>query len=546
MNTECLTAAIRHWARSIILATVVVAACSSVCVGNALAHASLVNADPADGSVVATAPSSFALTFNEPTSPLVLKLVQPDGTSIALQRFVLRDATLDIEAPTGLANGTHVLSWRVISEDGHPVGGSVVFSVGAPSTGGGHAPVEAVDWPVRVGLWLTKVVLYVGLFVGVGGTFFTCWVGGRSRLTSLVAASTILAGLTAALLSIGLQGVDALGLSLLDLTQRLVWTTGLSTSYGATVVTAAAALVAGLVSLRSDGILAKVLSLLALVAIGLALATSGHASTAHPQWLTRPAVFLHAVGIAFWAGSLLPLGSAFGAAFARRASDARIVLLRFSRVIPVAIVPLVAAGSLLALVQLHRFDALWTTAYGQVLLIKLVLLAALFLLAAFNRLWLTEPSARGDRRAILRLRRSIRLELVLVVAIFAVAAVWRFTSPPRALIEAAAAPAYVHIHRDKAMAEVTITPGHVGPVNASIMTMTGDFGPLAAKEVTLVLSNPAAGVEPIRRPATREDESNWRVDGLNLPLPGKWSVRVDILISDFERVKLEDAIEIRP
>ncbi len=42
------------------------------------------------------------------------------------------DATLTIAVPP-LPDGTHVLSWRVISADGHPVGGSLIFSIGAPS-----------------------------------------------------------------------------------------------------------------------------------------------------------------------------------------------------------------------------------------------------------------------------------------------------------------------------------------------------------------------------------------------------------------------------
>ena len=49
------------------------------------------------------------------------------------------------------------------------------------------------------------------------------------------------------------------------------------------------------------------LSLTALLGVGLALALSGHASNAAPQWLTRPSVFVHVVCVAFWVGALLPL-----------------------------------------------------------------------------------------------------------------------------------------------------------------------------------------------------------------------------------------------
>jgi copper transport protein len=95
--------------------------------GNAFAHASLLRSSPDDDGMVAKAPARFELTFNEPVSPLVLKLVMPTGGAISLGKYTLQGETLSIEAPPDLGNGTYALSWRVISTDGHPVGGSVVF-----------------------------------------------------------------------------------------------------------------------------------------------------------------------------------------------------------------------------------------------------------------------------------------------------------------------------------------------------------------------------------------------------------------------------------
>ncbi len=90
-----------------------------------------------------------------------------------------------------------------------------------------------------------------------------------------------------------------------------------------------------------------------------------------------------------------------------------------------------------------------------------------------------------------------------------------------------------------------MTPGHAGPMAATIVVMTGDFGPLDAKEIALVLSNPSAGIEQIKRQARKSDDGIWRVDDLTLPVPGQWTVRVDILVSDFERFRIEDRIDIR-
>ncbi|MGN6142744.1 MAG: copper resistance D family protein, partial [Mesorhizobium sp.] len=199
-----------------------------------------------------------------------------------------------------------------------------------------------------------------------------------------------------------------------------------------------------------------------------------------------------------------------------------------------------------AIVQVQEPSALLSTAYGRLLTAKLALLVVLFGLAALNRWRLTAPAEAGEGRASARLARSISIEIALVVAIFGIAAGWRFTPPPRALAIAAAEPAAMHIHTEKAMADVSVIPGHAGPVSASITIMTGDFGPLDAKAVTLVLSKPDSGIEPLKREATKPGDGTWRVDGLIIPVAGRWTARLDILVSDFDMVQIEAPIDIRP
>jgi copper transport protein len=50
----------------------------------------------------------------------------------------------------------------------------------------------------------------------------------------------------------------------------------------------------------------------------------------------------------------------------------------------------------------------------------------------------------------------------------------------------------------------------------------------------------------LKRAATKPGDGTWLVDGLVIPFPGRWTVRLDILVSDFEMVKLEGPIDIRP
>jgi copper transport protein len=46
----------------------------------------------------------------------------------------------------------------------------------------------------------------------------------------------------------------------------------------------------------------------------------------------------------------------------------------------------------------------------------------------------------------------------------------------------------------------------------------------------------------MRRSAVHSGESNWRIDDLRVPVAGRWNVRVEILVSDFDKVTVEDSV----
>ena len=114
-----------------------------VCFGTkASAHASLVSAEPRDGSVLAQAPKRVELRFNESVTAGAVRVIDADGR---LRGDAAVDATAEtilVTLPDGLLPGTSIVSYRAISQDGHPVTGAVTFSVGAPTATG--APAASV------------------------------------------------------------------------------------------------------------------------------------------------------------------------------------------------------------------------------------------------------------------------------------------------------------------------------------------------------------------------------------------------------------------
>src|SRR5262249_3108100 len=250
---------------------------------------------------------------------------------------------------------------------------------------------------------------------------------------------------------------------------------------------------------------ARAFSLVGVIGAGLALSLSGHASAAAPQLLNRPAGFLHAVCVAFLIGSLFPLYLAARSGRGGRphsigARSAGVQLARFSRAIPLVIVLLAASGLWLAFVQLDRLAALWTTSYGQLLACKLACVAVLLALAAANRYRLVPKFETGGAAPARPPATPIAFAFALPPPGPGLVALVRLPPPPRAL--AVAAPISLHLHGEKAMAEIEIERDGEA-AGARLLLLDGAFRPLAAKEVTLVLANPAAGIEPMRRIARR-------------------------------------------
>jgi copper resistance protein C len=135
----------------------------------ASAHASLLRSDPADGAALASAPSAVSLTFDEDIGRPAVILVTDSASGKSVTRgktSVVGAVASNRVAITG--RGAYKLVYRAVSDDGHPVSGTLTFTVGGAvaAEGSGAAADNGDDsraLPTRVIAMIAALALAGGV-----------------------------------------------------------------------------------------------------------------------------------------------------------------------------------------------------------------------------------------------------------------------------------------------------------------------------------------------------------------------------------------------
>jgi copper resistance protein D len=176
------------------------------------------------------------------------------------------------------------------------------------------------------------------------------------------------------------------------------------------------------------------------------IAWTGHAaSTAHALgYLHLAADASHLCAASAWFGGLVPLALLLNAA--RRyhllawTSLELDVVRRFSGLGIAGVATLIISGLINSWILVGSFGGLILTAYGWVLMLKLVVFAVMVGVATVNRLRLTPglalpPGSDGQRDALGRLTRNAVIEIVLGFLVFAIVGVLGTLHPAAHLID---------------------------------------------------------------------------------------------------------------
>ncbi len=427
--------------RLVILAVVLLAL---VVPASAWAHATLVRTIPANGAVVAKAPTEIRVVFDDRvrTGPGIAAIRNSGGSVLDGRPSIVGERTLVIPLQRGLANGAYSARWSIVSDDGHLETGVIAFAIGkgkpsAALAAEGNGP-QAADIVAR---W----IFYAGLLFAVGVALAALVARPRDeeRVALLLSTACVLA-------AVGV-GEEA---------HRIGLDTRAGKAFGAELIAAiVVATIAGAATLERRALRPALVLALGLV---VAPAVAGHAYDPGVNRLNVPADALHIAGAAAWVGALV------GLVVFRDVERRRFVLIALGGVLLLA-----ATGIVRAWWELLHLSQLWDTSYGQTLLVKTgVLLGALALG------WLLRA----------RIRRRAGVELVFVAGIVIAVSVLVLVRPGRNI--AAAPPVRI------STAEPSPRSPAPAPGAVVIAQEVGDLGValhLERQRTTAIVLSPAGG-----------------------------------------------------
>ncbi|MFI6336277.1 copper resistance CopC/CopD family protein [Streptomyces sp. NPDC050535] len=582
-------------------------------VGGASAHAALKGTDPQDGSVVKKAPTQITLTFTESVGLLddSFRVITPDNRRVHTGKpghAGDRANTALVSLPDDMGTGTFTVAWRVVSADSHPVSGAFTFSIGKPSATAAVLPAASAQDTLASNLYdITRYVAYGGLAVLIGAAVFVlaCGFQGSVRRLLLGGWWTLF---VSTLLLLLLRGPYERGSGLAAAFDPAVLRETLTSRPGLALVGRLVLLGAvvfypvragergpGRVRWATGGALA----------LGLAVtwAAAEHASAGIQVPVAMVSSVLHLLAMAVWLGGLTALLTAL---YRPDEPVPAAVVTRFSRLALSSVAVLAATGVYQSWRGLGTWDALTSTSYGRILVVKLCAVLLLLAGAWFSRRWTgrlavpeqmaapvlvkervaasvvvgapgasegvrdgegsddagadgtgeaaAPPDSGVYRRA---LRRSVFAEVTVAIVVLVVTTVLTGTQPGRAATETAAAvsaaeqpmgsttliPFDVGTPGGHGKVQIELAPGRVGENSIQAVVYGPDGGLATVPELRLTFTLPKQDVGPID--AQLADKGGyWATDGLTLPLAGTWTMKATVRTSDIDQVTVEKSVEI--
>ncbi|MFF5534358.1 copper resistance CopC/CopD family protein [Streptomyces cinerochromogenes] len=634
----------------------------------ASAHAVLRASDPADGTVLRTAPRQVTLAFTESVGLLTdsFRIYDPGNHRLRTgpaDHAPGRSDTARVTLPARLATGTYTVAWRVVSADSHPVSGALTFSVGERTAAPAAPAADRAENRATTALHtIARYLAYLSLALLLGTAAFVAYcrppVTAHLRTPALAATAALLVS-TAALYLLRAPYEEATApttaFSLSALTHTAATRLGRLLLLRLALLLLAAAAATVLRGRRARLPRRVILAAAAVLAVALSLtwSASDHASAGIQVPAAIASSTLHLLAMGAWLGGLAALLWTLRRTPEPEGMPASVPA-RFSRLASVSVAVLVLTGVYQSWRGLGSWQALTDTTYGRTLLAKLAAVTALLLAAACSRTWTTRltrattpastpdpatASARVPARAaasaaarvsdpaaasasalvsdpaataaaapvpdaaassasarvpdpatasthahapdpapnpplpdhlppqppatpavpLRLLRRSVLLEATAAVLVLALTTLLTSTVPGRAATEStqpAASPvtgiptaSVTTIPFDTGApgghgrVQITLDPGRVGTNSVEAVIYGPDGGLSTVPELRVTLTHPTRRVGPLDTRLT-DRGGYWSAPSFTLPLPGTWTMKATIRISELDQVTVSAPVRV--
>ena len=399
----------------------------------AWAHASLRTESPGFQQELRVAPTSIRLSFDQLVQFPSIQVYDAKGKTFAGQAVA---HGLNVAAPVRrLPRGAYTVRWHVLSADGHVVSGVWTFGVGVKAP----PPTEAygANGPTRtedIVRWL--YFLSFAMLIGSLGFRLVCLRGRPvpaqvEKRLYLLAGAGVIGAIEIGIVAFCLRCEDVLQLPLGKYLYGDLTPIAQGTRFGEAfiIMTLGFAYVAAVIYLawlldrprppsRPSPASLVLLS-------GLSLSGHDAVDPGSSKW-TELADWVHISAASLWLGGLLSLVVIWPVAADLR----RQAFFRVSRLATGLVALVLLAGTYLALVRVPHLRDLWTTGYGEVLLVKISLVATAVAWGGAHH-FLVRPRLAAARPATLnRVGRSLAGESMIGVAVLLAAAILVDSKPP--------------------------------------------------------------------------------------------------------------------
>ncbi len=542
----------------------------------AAAHGYIIRVIPASGAVLERSPARLQAWFSENLEPRfsTLSLADDKGNPIELVESGVspgNPAQLTARLGAPLPDGAYTMSMRVaFASDGHVFNERIVFWVGHKSDALAGAGPEglrganalevvwrAITLPALAVLFGALLLYHVVLLPGWRNPAYPA--GGLpprviARLRALLWAAIIAAGL-GSILALFQQSMTFLNSDIGSVLRTGSWQIVLNgTQIGETlklrlvlIALAGGFLVAATEMVNRQPQFVTSFLTVCLVVAGTALGTlsvSSHAAgaTLWPAWAVL-ADWLHLLANSAWVGGLVALAVILPMALrpletGQRTEALLAVMRRFSVVGIVCVALMATTGLFSALIQVPQAQDLGRTAYGQTLVVKILLIVPLLLIGLVNFLTLTRgPLAAFAARSgfsgrVAMLAANARLEAGLGLGVLLAAIVLSATPPPVPPQEwlgtgrsAEASTQTVSVN-DLAV-RLSVDPGASGP-NSYEVTVSRGGKLVEAAHVQVRFVYPALDKRTGVLPLDDAGGGGYLGAGVELDRAGEWQILVDV------------------